>query len=273
MYCNKTKEERETALGLVSFDDAVMTSCWSCLVDKLSSIPSSKCLVLPLHGETLRDCMEKYFESHVMEGPDNKYECGLCGDQQALSTKQNVLLSTPKILLIQIMRFWSTGEHEGKYDTAVECPESLDIAAYVEDPKCQTQYELRGIVQHHGASMRHQGVQSESVYSALCVLVLGAYMCWGEHHQVHSAVFLNVAVCKGVFVLKPLKVFHVKSLQVYRDALLVLDLLLHICDGVTWFYFETDSRSNCLHKYQHVLWTRWCWVGAKQKCADHGLLA
>ena len=92
------------------------------------------------------------------------------------------------------------------------------------------------------------------VCRARCVLLLWwAYLClWREHHQVNSAVLLNVAVCKGVSVLK-LVVSHGKTLLVYRDAPLVLDLLLHIKDGVTWFYFETDCLPcQRLHEDRHL---------------------
>ena len=79
----------------------------------------------------------------------------------------------------------------------------------------------------------YQGVQSKSVHSSLCVLVLWwAYLSLREHRQVHSAVLLDVVVCKGAFVLEKRPPCEDETLLVGWDALLVLDHRLHVLDSV-----------------------------------------
>merc|ERR550539_460691 len=63
---------------------------------------------------------------------------------------------------------------------------------------------------------------------------------------------LNIVVrqCSTIFELLSGKD---QSLLIRRDAFLVLDLSLHIIDGVRWLHFKSDGfSSQSFHEYLHV---------------------
>ena len=62
-------------------------------------------------------------------------------------------------------------------------------------------------------------------------------------HQVKGRLLLDVVVTKGPTILK-LLAREDKALLVRRDALLVLDLLLHVLDGVRRLHIEGDGLAG-----------------------------
>ena len=67
----------------------------------------------------------------------------------------------------------------------------------------------------------------------VCVgLVVVAYLWHREHHQVQSAVLLNVVVCKSVSILKLMIPAEDEALLLGGEALFELDLRLHVLDSV-----------------------------------------
>ena len=100
---------------------------------------------------------------------------------------------------------------------------------------------------HTRSGCSHQGVKSKSVHSTLCVLLLWwAYLCLSRvtQHQMQCAALLNVAVCKGVSVLKLLPC---EDKTPGSQALLVLDLLLHVLDSV----IRSNLKGECLPIQDH----------------------
>ena len=59
---------------------------------------------------------------------------------------------------------------------------------------------------HTRSGCSHQGVQSKSVYSALCVLLLWGWCAYPRGHHLQSAVLLNVVVRKSACVEQVLRV-------------------------------------------------------------------
>ena len=58
-----------------------------------------------------------------------------------------------------------------------------------------------------------------------------------------GALLLNVVVAQGTAVFQ-LLTSEDESLLVRRDALLVLDLRLHVVDGVARFHLQSDSLAG-----------------------------
>ena len=72
--------------------------------------------------------------------------------------------------------------------------------------------------------------------------------------EVESALLLDVVVSKGATVLELLP-GEDETLLIGRNALLVLDLLLDVVDGVARLNLEGDSlASKSLHENLHLVW-------------------
>ena len=62
-------------------------------------------------------------------------------------------------------------------------------------------------------------------------------------HQVESGLLLDVVVCQGAAILK-LLASEDETLLVRGDALLILDLRLHIVDGVRGLHLQGDGLAG-----------------------------
>ena len=70
-------------------------------------------------------------------------------------------------------------------------------------------------------------------------------------HQMQCRLLLNVVVRESTTILQLLPSKY-QTLLIRRNALLILNLLLHVINGVRGFHIESDGlASKSLHEYLH----------------------
>ena len=72
-----------------------------------------------------------------------------------------------------------------------------------------------------------------------------------SQYEMQGRLLLDVVVREGTTIFELLSSKD-QSLLIWRDALLILDLGLHVFDGVSWLHVQGDGLSGeCLHENLH----------------------
>ena len=91
--------------------------------------------------KSIYDCFE-FFQSPETLGEDNEWYCNVCKKHQR-ATKQMSLYKAPRVLVIHLKRFKSSGSYsKSKITDRIDFPiEDLDLTNYVRDPSLPEEYE------------------------------------------------------------------------------------------------------------------------------------
>lgn len=144
---------------------------------------------------TLYDCFDDFISSEQLHG-ENKYNCQKC-DELTRSHKQITFWRLPNILVIQLMRFNTTGRSSRKNNALVKYPRQLNLHKYVEDADSEDiTYELSAVI-HHGG-----GVQSGH-YWACCNTDIHGWMNFDDSNvrKINECEFNNTVISDTGYIL------------------------------------------------------------------------
>jgi ubiquitin C-terminal hydrolase len=97
---------------------------------------------------TLTDCLENFAHEEVLDEA-NKAFCPHCRDFVRAAKKMD-LWTVPKLLVIQLKRFFSKGVYQRKLDLNVDYPDELDLTPFVKRQEGGSTFRLVAVVEHSG---------------------------------------------------------------------------------------------------------------------------